>query len=422
MATAIHHGPPGSFKSFALVQRFVLEALKAGRVVVTNIRGLTDIQLFLDAFPDLEFPDSAQLINIDTTTHPGRDLLAGWFHWVPFRALICIDEAQRVYPDRRDFKLESLDTPIVPPGWPVETLPEGRPEDVFTAYDMQRHYQWDIFLSTPNIAKIKKEIRESSEWAYRHRCLSNVLPWLKNEWYEHQHDPETNGKAATHRVGAPIRYKADPRIFACYQSTATGEHTESKAGTSLLKNPALQLKIGGLLFAILTAVCISVYSASRTKDPLPTTATTQAPVKEPLPAPAPAKIPAPVDVLPDHAGILNALNHVVGPEINHVADFNLINIAQHSKNTLSFLVDDGKKYLKTVSLDHLKRLGIQVINSRFCLVLLRFTDGTKKPLGCDSYTLECNVNVKTDDYFKINNCLNPSYIAQNETQTARGER
>ena len=260
MATAIHHGPPGSYKSFTLVQRFAIPALQAGRVVVTNIRGFDDVDRVKDQFPDLEFPPEADIIWVDTTAQHGRKFMSQWWHWVPFGALIIIDEVQQVYPDRRDFKLESLDKFTPPSGLHIEDLTqrgitEGRPEDVFTAYDKQRHYNWDIYCSTPNIAKVKKEIREVSEWAYRHRDISGLipfLPWFKHRWIEHQHDPETSGKSASHRAGSPTQYRADPRVFKCYASTATGEHVKSKAGRSILQDRKL------LSLVVLIGICLVV--------------------------------------------------------------------------------------------------------------------------------------------------------------------
>ncbi|MDO9140282.1 MAG: zonular occludens toxin domain-containing protein, partial [Methylobacter sp.] len=269
MATSIHHGPPGSFKSFTLVQRFAVDALEKGRVVVTNIRGFTSIDRVQDQFPDIKFPDSADLIFVSTEIEAGRQLMAGWFHWAPLRALILIDEGQRIYPDRRDFKLESLDKKIVPPGFDVEVIAIEiqdeytgerhiihRPEDVFTAFDMQRHFQWDVHLSTPNIAKIKSPIREVAECAYRHKSLGGKLPlFFKNTWYEFQHDAENAGKFANQIVGKPRKYKADEKIFACYQSTATGEHTESNADQSIFGDPKLKL----LLFVIVCCIGVFIY-------------------------------------------------------------------------------------------------------------------------------------------------------------------
>lgn len=126
---------------------------------------------------------------------------------------------------------------------------EGRPEDIFTAFDMQRHYQWDLYLTTPNIAKIKREIREVSEWAYRHRSMVGIVPFFTHLWTEVQHDPENSGKAIGNRVGSPKWRIADPRVFAVYQSTATGEITATQTGTGVFADTAIKFKIfTGLIF------------------------------------------------------------------------------------------------------------------------------------------------------------------------------
>lgn len=269
MASSIHHGPPGSFKSFTLVQRFAIDALKEGRVVVTNIRGLTSLDRILDQFPEYEFPETAGLVHVSSENAKGRAIMAGWFHWVPMGALILMDEGQRIYPDRRDFKLESLDKHVSPENYVIsdihvlvedeytgETEQIGRPEDVFTAFDMQRHFQWDIFISTTHINKIQKPIKQASQTAYLHKSLSGKLPFLfKDTWYEFQHDPETTGKLLSHRIGKTRKYKADTRIYQCYRSTATGEHTESKADQSVLGDSGVRFK----LFVMLLAIGTSIY-------------------------------------------------------------------------------------------------------------------------------------------------------------------
>ncbi len=267
MATEIHHGPPGSFKSFTLVQRFAIPALQAGRVVVTNIRGFNDMDLVKDSFPDMDFPSTATILWLDTTGQETRTMLACFYKWVPFGALIIIDEIQQIYPDRRDFKLESLDKwqPNPADVFDAGMIAEGRPEDVFIAYDKQRHFNWDILASTTNIAKVKREIREVTDFAYRHRDLSGFLPWWKDTWIEHKHDPENNGKSKAHLAATPERYKADKRIYRCYQSTATGEHVKSNR-KSVLADPKI------LGFLVLFLVCGLVYGlVATTHEPVGST-------------------------------------------------------------------------------------------------------------------------------------------------------
>jgi len=253
MATAIHHGPPGSFKTFTLVQRHAIPALKEGRAVVCNIRGFDSIDNIINAYPDDTFPDSARIIWVDTTTEQGRLKMACWFHWIPFGALVIIDEAQQIYPDRRDFKLESLDKYIHDEPLGFFESADPRPYDVFVAYDKQRHFNWDIFLSTTNIAKVKRDIREVSDFAYRHRNLSGLLPWWRNKWREFQHDPEFSGKSASHYVGSPKDYTADPRVFNCYSSTATGLHSTTKTSKPIYKDPKL------IIMAVVILLCFMVF-------------------------------------------------------------------------------------------------------------------------------------------------------------------
>ncbi|MFI3219299.1 MAG: zonular occludens toxin domain-containing protein [Methylococcales bacterium] len=103
MATAIHHGAPGSFKSFSVVQRYAIPALIEGRVVVTNVRGFDSLQTIRNAFLQQSFfdrlrnkslfifPESAKLYYFDTSTHEQRQFFATWYKWLPLGALLIID-------------------------------------------------------------------------------------------------------------------------------------------------------------------------------------------------------------------------------------------------------------------------------------------------------------------------------------------
>lgn len=244
MTINIHHGPPGSYKSAGVVQRYVIPALTGqdkdypdGRCVVTNIRGLDSIDRVEEAFGVTCGPES-RIINLETETRDALEYAARWFHWAPIGALIVLDEAQAVYPSsRRDFKIEHLDYP----GGKEAAQNDNRPADVLLAFDMHRHYNWDLFLCTPNIAKIHKEIRQSTQQAFRHWQMGHIVPWKKNKWRELEHDPENSGKSASHSIGVPKEYKVDLRVFQCYQSTKTGKAKGVVGGNSILKDRKLQL-------------------------------------------------------------------------------------------------------------------------------------------------------------------------------------
>jgi len=152
VTAVVHHGSPGSYKTFALVQRVLIPALQAGRVVVTNIRGFNDIDRIRTAY-NCEIPDSASIMYLEPDTE-GFQLMARFFHWAPAGALIAMDEGQRVYPTR----LKSFDMHDQPDNIVIsdssgqqlvnaETgLPICRPATVEIAFDQHRHYNWDIYI------------------------------------------------------------------------------------------------------------------------------------------------------------------------------------------------------------------------------------------------------------------------------------
>ncbi|HEJ4774917.1 TPA: hypothetical protein SMR50_006419, partial [Pseudomonas aeruginosa] len=46
MAIKIHHGPNGSYKTSGAIQDDLIPAIKKGRVIITNVRGLTRERIF----------------------------------------------------------------------------------------------------------------------------------------------------------------------------------------------------------------------------------------------------------------------------------------------------------------------------------------------------------------------------------------
>ncbi len=261
MTAVIHHGPPGSFKTFTLVQRVMIPALQAGRVVVTNVRGFNDLNRISSAL-GITFPDTAAIFYLQPDTQ-GYEHIARFFHWVPAGALIVMDEGQRVYPLRKksfDYLdqpdnivlLDSQNKPLID----IETSqPICRPATLENAIDQHRHFNWDIYISTTNVAKIHGEIRKAVEWAFRHRDNTGLLPWWKNSWTEFRHDSEQSGKSVSHYSGTPKRYKADMRIYDCYQSTATGKAKVSNESLSVFRDPRFRLA----LILIVTSVSGFIY-------------------------------------------------------------------------------------------------------------------------------------------------------------------
>ena len=82
MPIKIHHGPPGSYKTAGAMGDDFLREARAGRIIVTNVRGVSRARL-INEFPDL--PDSFDVIHVDDKTDEGRDKWRKWFHWIPKR-------------------------------------------------------------------------------------------------------------------------------------------------------------------------------------------------------------------------------------------------------------------------------------------------------------------------------------------------
>ncbi|MFL0807200.1 MAG: hypothetical protein K6L60_07930 [Oceanobacter sp.] len=249
MTAVIHHGPPGSYKTFALIQRVIIPALQKGRTVCHNIRGLNSVERIASAM-GIELPPEAKLIAVEHDSQAGFEHMARFFQWAPMGALIVMDEGQRVYPTRLR-NLGEFDTPSDE----RETLDSGiqRPSNVENAFDQHRHMNWDIYISTTNVAKIHKEVRAVVEYGFRHRDMAGVLPWYKNKWREFKHDAESSGKAVSHYIGAPVIYTADPKVFECYQSTATGTAKGSSENKSIFADPKLRV------FLAITVLCVGYF-------------------------------------------------------------------------------------------------------------------------------------------------------------------
>ncbi|MEO5351492.1 MAG: hypothetical protein H7836_17885, partial [Magnetococcus sp. YQC-3] len=221
MSITIHHGPPGSFKSFSAVHRFILKELQKGREVWTNVRGCKSLEQIKQLFPELKFPDTAKLVNFRTAEPVQKELYARWFHWVPFGVCIVLDECQSIYPKHRAFNPDKLSDikPI------LEYIDfnnvqqtfhgEKRPNTLELAFEMHRHFEWDFIMCTPNISKVHPAIRSCAEFGYRHRSLVGILPWWTRHYLEIQHDPEVTGRSPSTWVGVPKRYNKPEEINPC---------------------------------------------------------------------------------------------------------------------------------------------------------------------------------------------------------------
>ncbi|EPO7864901.1 TPA: hypothetical protein SLV50_005966, partial [Pseudomonas aeruginosa] len=78
MAIKIHHGPNGSYKTSGAIQDDLIPAIKKGRVIITNVRGLTRERIF-QVMP--ETPSSCDVINLDLEDLDDMEKMRTWFMW-----------------------------------------------------------------------------------------------------------------------------------------------------------------------------------------------------------------------------------------------------------------------------------------------------------------------------------------------------
>lgn len=296
MAIKIHHGPNGSYKTSGAVWDDAVPAAKAGRMIVTNIRGMSS-EKFHSLFPDL--PDTFDLLYIDHESQEGMERIRTWFHWVPRNAFMIFDEAQTLFPQKwTDKVLDRFDFP----GGMDAAKAADRPMNFLDAWTRHRHWNWDIILTTPNIKYVHTDIRQTSEAAYQHSNLMLLGKWLKflvaKDYKEAMHSAQEN-RAPTDGSNIVALRKIDKRVFKLYDSTATGQHRDTMAGKNALASPRVVILLG-----VLVAIFGTIYwrnGASAFSNPLsvgspkPVAPVSQAPVPQ-----GPAKAPnvAP-DILPN---------------------------------------------------------------------------------------------------------------------------
>jgi len=277
MATKIYHGAPGSYKSSSAVWFEMLPALRAGRVVVTNLQGcctLEEMQVELNEV----FPSSARVLRISIATDNGMLLFRNFYQWLPIGAMIFIDEIQDVYPNDRSFKSSDYDykgegffNDLLPDEFSIiyhdvqkllignvnqddymddlgDSLFDERgylryPRTLRECFMRHRHFNWDILLATPDIKEVNPFIRSVAEVAYSFASKDAIpLKYYKRRPRLIEHNPKGNGLTAGKADAVSFR-KVPLEVHKLYKSTATGQTTKSGVANSPI---TIWVKIGGI--------------------------------------------------------------------------------------------------------------------------------------------------------------------------------
>lgn len=374
MSIKIHHGPNGSYKTSGAIQDDAIPALKEGRLIITNVRGFT-LERVLQVMPEL--PASVDIINLDLESLQDMERMRTWFQWAPRGAFIIFDETQLIFPKAwREKDLEKFDYP----GGPEAAAEADRPMSWLDGWTRHRHWNWDIVLTTPNIAYIRDDIRMTCEMAYKHSNLAVI--GISGRYKEAQHDAQTNRPPME---GTVIEYKRiKPQTFQLYQSTATGKTQDTKAGKSLLRSPKLlallafmALLIGGLL----SLGSVNFGPAGATSQPA-VAPSAPAPSGAPVPAPArnPLDIPAlvgkPADLPPVE------LNHPYAPRTFAIRAVITSNANGQHRELGQFDLIDGEGLVLRQSLADLQQLGYHVRIRGQCLADISHPMGFKGQAVC----------------------------------------
>jgi len=217
-------GTPGSGKTYEGV-KLIIENLKRGRFVMTNIEGLNDSApregiKILTGLDDFEL--SEKLIFLEDT-----QIIELWDH-VKNNALIVIDEIHDYY-SNRDWNSEKNMKFI---SWAKR----------------HRHFGFDMVMLTTHIEGVDKQVRSLSQWTYVYRKVDYFGKAVKNKYEVGIYCGETTS-------GNPFQKKVhsyDPKIFACYKSYVTDEIKEMgiKKAVNVLMKPIFYVIPFMLCFAL----------------------------------------------------------------------------------------------------------------------------------------------------------------------------
>ena len=183
-------GTPGSGKSYEAVKK-ILENLKLGRKVFTNIEGLEKekCQEAIKIFCNLTDYQLQLLLHHLTDD----EALCFWDHCIP-GSLIVIDEVHKLFSNR---------------DWQTEKNRK------FTEWSStHRHDGFDVLLITQDIEKVDKHARSLIEWTYFYRKVNFFGSLVSKKYicYAYAGDNH-NGKP----LGKSSR-TYNSKVFACYSS------------------------------------------------------------------------------------------------------------------------------------------------------------------------------------------------------------
>jgi len=275
MPIAVRHGKPGSYKTSTGISDTLVPKILEGSPVVTNVRGLNVDKVFEVYGEGVERDSNQYILILDFDDREKREdyviLLRYFFLWCPKGAFLMVDEAQLIFPMPsidKTFRMDSVLkqnfpsrlVPIVKPhieafleeGQTFESEWKSRPNSIAEAFDMHRHYNWDMLFTMPDIKHFHTYVRGVCEFAWLHRNQASV--GVKGFFLEVAHRAENNGVSVSDVLARRNR-KADKDVFECYKSTVTGVAGDTQYGS----NPFLSFKFLAVVAILLLAITKFIY-------------------------------------------------------------------------------------------------------------------------------------------------------------------
>jgi zona occludens toxin len=165
--------------------------------------------------------------------------------------LLLFDEAGVIFPKAWNQKM--IDS-LAYQGGVDKAEEDNRPPTWDIAWQKQRHWNWDIILTAPNIKYIRDDIRQTTESAFKHRNKALFGPMFKG-YKEGQHDGQKDGKAYSDFESVRDK-RVSALAFELYDSTKTGLFTETLNGFNIFASPRivilLAVTFGAIYFSLST--------------------------------------------------------------------------------------------------------------------------------------------------------------------------
>lgn len=206
-----YQGSPGSGKSYDAVNR-VIENLKKGRVVYTNIDGLDDslnreVVRVLTELDDYEL--SKRLIHLTS------DQVGKFWQYTKSGSMVVIDEIHKWF-NSRDWQ-------------------SAKNREFADWASTHRHSGFDVVMVTQDIQKVDSQVRSVVEFTYEYRKLNMFGSWVNNKYICYAY---MGGEVSGKPLGKLVK-SYNQKIFAAYKSYVAGDIKELgiQSHFNILKHP-----------------------------------------------------------------------------------------------------------------------------------------------------------------------------------------